>query len=216
MTPRFGLALAALTLTTLTLSARADVVADTFGPGDSYDTGTVRVIAGAGSVLFNYRSAAITFIPSATVSLTGIELALRHLNGTNSYKITLALDAGGQPGTALESWFVSPPTPTGIVPLTSVTSVASPQLDAGTMYWLMAQSTASVQSCFWYVNDQGFNTGSVKTQITSGATPWIAIANPDLAFRVSGTAAVAPEPAALGLLALPSAMIMARLRRRPA
>ncbi len=213
MSHRFGLALAALTLSTLALSARADVVANTFGAGDSYDTGTVRVIAGAGSMLFHYNSAAITFIPSATVSLTSIELALRHLNGTNSYKITLALDSGGQPGTALESWFVSPPTPTGIVPLTSVTSVVAPQLDAGTMYWLMAQSTANVQSCFWYVNDQGINTGSVYSQITSGATPWTSISNPDLAFRVSGNTA-APEPGTLGLLALGALSMAGRRRSR--
>ena len=210
MTALFSRLAWTLLVGTLSLSARADVILSTFGPGDSYLTSTVRPIAGTANIITpGYRGVGTTFSPGDSYTLDSFEMALKHNNANNSYKFNLAPDVAGQPGTPLESWVISLP---GVDSVVQISSIAHPLLDAGATYWLTIQPTAANQFGFWYVNDQGIDTGSVKSQLTSSSTAWTSVANSDLAYRVKGTLST-PEPGTLALLVIGLATGLLRRRR---
>jgi hypothetical protein len=124
---------------------RAQVVLfSTFGPSQSFNTSasqTVYLTSGPGNFSLQSQSVASAFTVSA-YSLTG-RFYLNRLDmavaGTNAFSVQLTADASGQPGTVLETWFVSAPT----LPITTVVDASNLQLKIGQQYWIVLNPLAS-------------------------------------------------------------------------
>jgi hypothetical protein len=194
---------------TLGLSARADTLVSTLGPGDSFSTTSARFVAGT-STFTGYQGAGVTFsLPDDRV-LTSIEIVGRYTSGTNSFVVNLAPDSAGQPGAPLETWTTSFASGTGTI--VALPSLSGALLSAGGTYWLTVTPSAANTRGAWSANDQSINSGNMKTQGVSSSSPWGAVNTNDVAYRVSGF--TAPEPATLGLLALGAVSAGTILRRR--
>ncbi|MGN6625343.1 MAG: choice-of-anchor R domain-containing protein [Tepidisphaeraceae bacterium] len=166
---------------------------------------------------------AVSFTPSITTRFWVADLALGAMNRdpANNGIATVALcqDAGGIPGTVIESLVTAPlpnsDDPSGN-PLASVMSVLQPQLNAGTTYWLEV-TNSGLNSALWRTNNVGdIAPPSGFAWKTNGGSPWYQASQfigsqwGRPAFRVIGTDAV-PEPACLTMVGI----ALASLRRRP-
>lgn len=124
--------------------------------------------------------------------------------GTNQVELWLMSDAGGAPGSIIESFsFTGAMGVLGQMnpPLTAV-SVLRPELQAGTQYWLIASAPAADTDAAWNLNNQGA-TGPLAFRWSGGA--WGITSDTQGAFRIQDI----PEPGSflllltgLGLLAL--------------
>ena len=190
--------------------ARADTLASTFGPGDSFNGLSSRFVTGA-STFIGYAATGITFTVGANSTLTSVEFAAFRTSGTNSFTVRLSPDASGQPGAPLKTWTTAFPNSNAAI--VSLPSVSSALLQAGATYWLTASPGGSDSRGFWAVNNQGINSGNMKSQGTSPSQAWTAVGTSDIAYRISGTATTAPEPGTLALLSLGLLAPLARRRR---
>jgi hypothetical protein len=125
-------------------TARAQVLFSTFGPSQSFNTSvsqSVYLTSSPPDFSLQSQNVASAFTVSA-YSLTGrfylnrLDLAV---GGTAAFSVQLTADASGQPGTVLETWFVSAPT----LPLTTVVDALSLQLKIGQQYWIVLSPLAS-------------------------------------------------------------------------
>lgn len=165
--------------------AHAQVVASTFGPGDSFDPNGFDVI------LQQSIAESFAYSGGAGFFLAQIRLAL----WTSSHPYTISFRRGGidpSAATTLESWIEST---TGSVPaIYTLSSVLKPVLTPDT-YWVVAENVG--QDGVWDYGPRDFKGYSY----TSGGT-WVS----DAGYRsgaydvtvASGT--VTPEPATLLLL----------------
>ena len=150
------------------------------------------------------------FTPSATFKLTSFDIALGYVDtfpnppGPNQAEVFLDSDAGGLPGSTIESWDLSnlPTDNCGPCPLTTVTSVGNPTLIAGNQYWIVA--TGGLQTFDnWSLTLMGSSfsplaSRSIKNGVDSG---WVLISPPNTrqgALEVFGDAV--PEPRTLSLM----------------
>ncbi len=166
---------------------------------------------------------AVSFTPSITSHFWVASLALGAINrdpaNNGIATVSLCQDAGGIPGSVIESLVTSPlpnyDDPTGN-PLASVFSILQPQLNAGTTYWLEVDNSG-YNSALWREN----NTLDIAPPTgfdwkTSGSSPWYQASQfigsqwVRPAFEIIGTDTV-PEPACLTTIGV--ALVM--LRRRP-
>jgi hypothetical protein len=194
-------------------SARADVIKNNFGAGNSYQANLGHFVGQLGG---SNLVQADPFTPAANYTLDSILIALTHISGTNTATIILTADAGGKPGATIES-FTANNLPqfgtTGNSPET-LNSTLHPLLQAGTQYWVVA-SAASPTLDEWNLNStadfglHGTNTngaGFVTDNDSRGA------------FEVTGTltqAVAVPEPSTLALLGLGAlGLVGYRWRRR--
>src|ERR1700693_1373293 len=107
------------------------------------------------------------FTPSEEFRLTSIQLALGYVagfpsNGPNEADVSLLSDAGGLPGSTIESWRLTDlPSTTFPSPLTTVSSALNPILLPGNQYWVMATA--------------GGNTFDIWTFTLAGSSfsPWV-------------------------------------------
>jgi len=177
-----------ITLTALaSLTARADVAFDTFGPSNAYD---YMIGLNVGPALG--QGAGAVFIPLITGSLAQIDLALTHVSGHEEVSITLFDLASGDP---IELFNSSTPNPFGnpCCPIISVTSVANPFLIAGHSYLLFVGTEFSASLNEWNLN----SIGAVGTDYLNGEF----VSNHSLpAFRVNVSPASVPEPGSILLL----------------
>jgi hypothetical protein len=185
--------------------AQAQTFFSNFGPNDTYNTGS-------GWGINAPQAVAASFTPSISGTANRIDLALRHVQGVNSYRLEIFPDAGGLPSAApllsLSLISVAPQTPT---PFTVALPVPL-SLTAGTPYWVSLFNNAPTADGAWHWNSIG-QTGFVFTG-TPSAPNWLAFNAARPTFRVySAAATAAPEPSALALSGLVFSAAWANTRR---
>jgi hypothetical protein len=126
------------------------VVYSTFGPGMTFNFGTAYPIF---PPTFPFgepvpHEIAASFVPSDNVQLSKIDIAVVYNVGDGVIDslarnagavVELLTDAGGQPGTVLETWTVAGPLPllgNPSAPLQALTATSSIQLISGNRYWV--------------------------------------------------------------------------------
>jgi hypothetical protein len=97
----------------LAVPARAGVVYSNFGTGQTAYSQGYYGFNGGGDGSGNLSpgdygfAVAESFTPTGNYRFSSVELALAYLFGTNAFTVSLMSDAGGHPGTVLESFSVS-------------------------------------------------------------------------------------------------------------
>src|SRR5580698_11123478 len=97
------------------------VIYNSFGAGNTYDSGVVWAVSGA-SESGGYRGQAEFFTPSVSGYLNTIELATYHVSGSPLSNFFIAQDSGGSPGAILET-FSNVTNPSGLLTLQSTPGV---------------------------------------------------------------------------------------------
>jgi hypothetical protein len=120
------------------------VLFSTFGPSQSFNTSvsqSVYLTSSPPDFSLQSQNVASAFTVSA-YSLTG-RFSLNRLDlavgGTAAFSVQLTTDTSGEPGTVLETWFVSAPT----FPVTTVVDALGLQLKIGQQYWIVLSPLAS-------------------------------------------------------------------------
>ena len=178
-------------------TTRADVIYNTFGPGDSYDNTAGYDIGGSPGVNQAY---AIPFVPTETATLTGATLALALEGGNTQMILSLASSANGAPGSILNT-FTQVGTPGEEPQLIDFDCTGCAVLTAGETYFLVATQSIGSNSAWFFANS-----GAETVYFNANGTafgPWTAVDGNLPAFDVEGTPSVSPvpEPPALLLLA---------------
>lgn len=183
-------------------------VYNSFGPGNTYDSGVVWAVSGA-STSGGYRGQAEFFAPEISGYLAGIELATYHVSGSTLSNFYLAEDnGGGAPGAILESWM----NVQNVDGLLTLNSTGSLLLDAGQQYWLCDEPAAANSYNGWYENSQNVANGFAFER---SEWDWSAVgppAPPSGVFSVSVTPV--PEPSLPGLLTAGAAAFFSFRRPR--
>lgn len=185
----------------IALDTRADAAQppvfayDSFGPGNSYNTGIAWAVSGA-SASPAYRGQAQFFIPTVSGYLDQVELATVHISGSLLSDFFIADDNGsGIPGDILESWTGVQNASSGLLTLNSV---AQPLLQAGQEYWLCDEPGAANSYNGWYQNNQGISPGDAFDR---SEWAWSTIpAGIETAGVFSVTVVPVPEPSTVALV----------------
>ena len=100
-----------MALLVLSGTAKADIIFNTFGPGDTYDTSTGWTVGFPGT----YQDIGQAFTPAGnTYTLDRLVLALGWVTGTNAVDVSLMTAVGDLPGSVLETqYFVVSSVPLG-------------------------------------------------------------------------------------------------------
>jgi hypothetical protein len=188
----------------LSVSAHADTVYSSFGPGQAYASYDGVWV---GCNMARCQSAGMQFASSGNFTVTGIDLALR---ANDEWVVSVSLnsaDSDGNIDAVLLNWTttVAAQGPPQLVNLTPATPV---QLTAETTYWLTVASISGNGT--WLYGDPGVE-GATYTESPSGSSRGRGTQS---AFTVSG-AVDTPEPAgALPLAAGLGLLGFGRLRRQ--
>jgi hypothetical protein len=177
--------------------ARADVLFSNFGAGQTYQTGVGWTLSTQASSVGQNFAQGDAFTPSETANVTSVSAAIGLVTGANFIELRLFTDAGGKPGTLLESYDF-----TGAMgnfgnanpPLTAASTV-HPLLTAGQQYWLIAFPSQNTWAA-WNFNNTG-DTGPHALTSDNGTTYQVGT-NTRGAFEVDGAFAI-PEPTSLAL-----------------
>jgi hypothetical protein len=177
-------------------TTRADVIYNTFGPGNSYDNVAGYDIGGSPGVNQAY---AMPFVPTETATVTGATLPLA-LEGNTQMILSLASSTNGAPGSILNT-FTQVGTPGEEPQLIDFDCAGCAVVTAGETYFLVATQSIGSNSAWFFANS-----GSETVYFNANGTafgPWTAVDGNLPAFDVEGTpsASPVPEPPALLLLA---------------
>lgn len=173
--------------------ARAQVFFSNFGAGDTYNPGT-------GWGINAPQAVAAPFIPNQSGNANRLDLALRHVQGVNDYRLQILSDNNGSPSTnALLTLTLTGVAPQVPVPFTVSLPSALP-LTAGTRYWVALFNNTPTADGAWHLNTIGQN-GFAFTGTPTNPS-WIPFNQAAPTFRVYSASAAAPEPGTLTLLAL--------------
>jgi len=193
--------------------AGADVLFNTFGPGDSYQTAIGWTIGLPPGTPDNFAQGnQFSFTGLQSYRLDSIELAVGLVAGTNQVNVSLMNDAAGLPAAVLEAFsFTDQMGPFGSnnPPLVG-TSVAHPLLAPGMNYWLIASASNDTWAA-WNLSSLG---GAGQLARSTNGGEWSTSENPFAAFRINGTLVPVPGAVLLGVLGLGFAGGL--LRRRSA
>jgi len=196
-------------LAALAIPAGAQVVVyDSFGPGNTYNTGVVWVVSGA-SDSGGYRGQAEFFVPAVSGYLSNVQLATYRLGGSALSNFYIAQDNGsGIPGVVLET-YANVQNANGLLTINSTTH---PLLQAGQTYWLCDEPAAANSNNGWYQNSQNVINGFAfeRAQWSWSSVP-AAYSPPSGVFRVTVTPV--PEPSVMALMTVAAGVAGLRLRR---
>ncbi len=201
----FGTAVAAAMA--LTSVSTADVIFNNFGAGDSYQTNIGWTLSdGAPIGTDNDQGDAFT-VTGGNFFLDQIDVAIGLVVGTNRIFLDLYDDAGGQPGSVLESAIIDGQMGQfgqNNLPIVALFS-GNTLLADGVQYWVIASTDTDTWAA-WNLN----STGDTRPHaFRADMGPWTISENTRGAFRVIGSL---PAPGVLALFGL--AGLGARRRRR--
>ena len=201
----FGTAVAAAMA--LTSVSTADVIFNNFGEGDTYQTGTGWTLSD-GAPLGNDTDQGDAFtVVGGSYFLDQIDVAIGLVTGINRIFLDLYDDAGGQPGSVLDSAVIDGQMGQfggANAPIVALFSGGT-LLVEGVQYWVIASTDVDTWAA-WNLNSTN-DIGPHAIRQNMGA--WGISDNTRGAFRVIGTL---PAPGALALFGL--AGLGARRRRR--
>jgi hypothetical protein len=183
----------------------AATIVSSFGPGHGYDVNGGLSISTIGSANADEVATAVSFTPSATFTLTQIDLALGYVSGTNAFLVELVHDNGGPTGSLIESWTFAAPD-FGGPDLDALTPAGSVPLNSGTPYWVVVLPGGSDTWGGWNHPSPDTFVGGQTVSRDRGVT-WFppVVAGGVPAFDVLGTQTPEPVPVLLtgmGLVAL--------------
>jgi hypothetical protein len=188
--------------------ARASVVFSNLGPGDSLASPGIGIGFIPFTSTFNY--AGIAFTPAGqSYTLDNLEVPLELVSGPNVADIFLTNNAGGLPGSILESFHLTAKLTSGANSLVTIDSTNHPLLSAGSQYWIVAAGGPS--SFVTWAQNELQETGPNVSGPALGSLVRDSDANVREALLVNGTAV--PEPGSV-FLATGLAVIVVLLVRR--
>ncbi len=203
-----------LTLTGLGLAAAslssAQVFVNTFGSGDTYNTGVGATISGLGGALATENIQGFRFQVANTGSVGQMVIAMGHVSGTPQVTMRLFADNSNTLGSQVGSDFTTTVNSNsfggGTEVITRDVSGAGWTVTAGQNYWLLAQSANDAWLAWNLSTDGNIYT---RARIIDGGAP--AYFNGDgMAVRLEAV----PEPASM--IALGAGLLAVARRRRRA
>jgi hypothetical protein len=186
-------------------SARAEVIFNNFGPGDTYD------VTNGWEVSSDQLVAMFFDTPGSSDYLfDGFDVTLFRMDGTDLFTVDLMTDAGGLPGSVIETFDISGTT--DVPAIQSVASVLHPTLNKGDRYWLVVSPGDATTVGGWSLSLD--DTSGFAFSIDDGTTWIVEEDGTASAYRVYGTQAPIPEPAFYQLSALLALGGLGIVRRR--
>ncbi len=188
--------------------ANAQLAFSSFGPGDTYTTGSGATISGPSSIPGNWTQAS-QFTALNGGILDQVRVATFYAAGQGDMHVTLLNDSGNNLGSLFIDWGYNDSTSGG-----HITTLTNPfnniTLNSGDTYWIQMSATDSM----WH--GWNFAVGSVPTGRVAWSqtgTSWSYADNATLmAFDV--TVRPIPEPASMTALALGVTALLARRRKK--
>jgi hypothetical protein len=173
-------------------ASQATIIYDTFGPGNTYDTGNAWGLS-------DEESIGIPFSVTGDKSLNTLDLALT--GSSTDYTISIRYGGSTTPGASIYSWTVSAPSD-GVYSLAPTGAVLLPTGD----YYVRAENDAAFGGG-WFWNSIGF-TG---TRVSNYGGTWHTFGGTTSVMRIDATAV--PEPASLAALGLGATALLRRRKK---
>jgi glucose/arabinose dehydrogenase len=163
------------------------IIFSNFGPGQSFQPGGYSV-SGAGMTVLPPNgfgaAVALSFTPTSNFHFSSVELPLVWFSGTDSFIVYLMSDAGGSPGTILETFPITGLPSNNTPAVTMFVSTNHTPLEAGTTYWIAAAPVANDTAGFWLMNPTG---ASGYSRTANDSKTWLPQVGASPAMEVDGT-----------------------------